>query len=115
MSFMGKTHFDVEEKRAKGDDDDVVVVEGGSPPKRLMAEIYQHFTNPWSPGSDRSKRQREREKERLSRRKWEPQHFFKIINCSPSPTRPLQGLWKVFYCSKLLFFVLNSIVFSVVI
>jgi len=112
---MGKTHFDVEEKRAKGDDDDVVVVEGGSPPKRLMAEIYQHFTNPWSPGSDRSKRQREREKERLSRRKWEPQHFFKIINCSPTPTRPLQGLWKVFYCSKLLFFVLNSIVFSVVI
>ncbi|KAG4953602.1 hypothetical protein JHK87_039196 [Glycine soja] len=94
VSFMGKTHFVVEEKRVRGGDDDVVVAESGSPPERLMAEIYQHFANPRSPGSDRSRRQRRREKERLYGRKWEPQHFVKIVNCSPTPARPLQGLWK---------------------
>ncbi|KAL5185516.1 F-box protein [Glycine soja] len=99
VSFMGKTHLVVEEKRVRGGachdcGDDVVVVESGSPPEKLMAEIYQHFANPRSPGSDRSRRQRRREKERLAGRKWEPQHFVKIVNCSPTPARPLQGLWK---------------------
>ncbi|CAL9006427.1 unnamed protein product [Prunus brigantina] len=35
-----------------------------------------------------------REKEKQARRKLEPQHFVKIVDCSPTPTRPLQGLWK---------------------
>ncbi|CAK9312509.1 unnamed protein product [Citrullus colocynthis] len=77
---------------------DVNGVESGSPgslPDRLMSEIYQHFANRTSPGGDRaSRRQRRREKERLGKRKWEPEHFVKIVNCSPTPLRPLQGLWK---------------------
>lgn len=92
---MGKTHFVVEEKlfRSSGSDDcgDDGVVETGSPPEM----IYQHFANRRSPGGDRWRRQRRREQERLARRKWEPQHFVKIVNCSPTPARPLQGLWKV--------------------
>jgi len=105
VSFMGKTHFVVEEKQFRGsvsDDCGDEVLESGSPPEKLTAEIYQHFANPRSPGGDRSRRQRRREKERLARRKWEPQHFVKIANCSPTPERPLQGLWKVVLCSQLL-------------
>lgn len=92
-----------------GDDggagEDVVGAEIGSPgslPDRLMSEIYQYFANRTSPVGDRaSRRQRRKEKERQSRRKWEPEHFVKIVNCSPAPSRPLQGLWKVvlFNCS----------------
>ncbi|TKY57901.1 F-box protein [Spatholobus suberectus] len=94
VSFMGKTHFVVEEKDSRGsvsgdDCGDDVMMESGSPP-----EIYQHFANRRSPGGDRWRRQRRREKERLARRKWEPQHFVKIVYCSPTPARPLQGLWK---------------------
>jgi len=101
VSLMGKTHFVVEEKQFRGsisDDCGDEVVESGSPPEKLMAEIYQHFANPRSPGGDRSRRQRRREKERLARRKWESQHFVKIVNCSPTPERPLQGIWKVVLC-----------------
>ncbi|CAJ1972801.1 unnamed protein product [Sphenostylis stenocarpa] len=97
VCFMGNTHFLVEEKQFRGsvsDDCGEEVVESGSPPEKLMAEIYQHFANRRSPVGDRSRRQRRREKERLARRKWEPQHFVKIVNCSPTPERPLQGLWK---------------------
>lgn len=69
----------------------------GSPPDRLMTEIYQYFANRTSPGGNgTSRRQRRREKEKQGRmRKWEPEHFVKIVNCSPKPSRPLQGLWKV--------------------
>lgn len=113
LSFMGKTHFVVEENQFRrsssyanlsgggGDDcggagEDLI---GSSPPgslpDRLVTEIYQRFANRTSPGSERSRRQRRKEKERLARmRKWEPEHFVKIVNCSPSPSRPLQGLWK---------------------
>ncbi|KAJ1385634.1 F-box-like domain superfamily [Sesbania bispinosa] len=111
VSFMGKTHFVVEENQFRrsssyanlsGEDcgfgEDGIGAESGSPPgslpDRLMTEIYQRFANRTSPGSERSRRQRRREKERLARRKWEPEHFVKIVNCSPSPSRPLQGLWK---------------------
>ena len=134
LSFMGRTHFVVEENQSfaaasssnccydqrrngfrrssssanlSGDDCGGVGEEvSGSPgslPDRLMSEIYQHFANRTSPGSDKSRKQRRRrEKERLARRKWEPEHFVKIVNCSPTPSRPLQGLWKVFLCCSLL-------------
>ncbi|KAF7830539.1 F-box protein [Senna tora] len=79
--------------------EDVIGAEsGGSPgslPDRLMSDIYQHFANRTSPGSDKSRKQRRKEKERLARRKWEPEHFVKIVHCAPTPSRPLQGLWKV--------------------
>lgn len=129
VSFMGKTHFVVEENlfgrssssvSYSGEDcgfggEDVVVagVGSGSPPDRLMLEIYQHLANKVSPGSDRSRRQRRKEKERMARRKWEPEHFVKIVNCSPSPSRPLQGLWKVFLkCSLLLLCMLTQLSFE---
>lgn len=79
--------------------EEMIGAESGSPgslPDRFMSEIYQHFANRTSPGGDRaSRRQRRREKERQGRRKWVPEHFVKINNCSPTPSRPLQGLWKV--------------------
>uniref|UniRef100_A0A803M2M4 F-box protein n=1 Tax=Chenopodium quinoa TaxID=63459 RepID=A0A803M2M4_CHEQI len=84
--------------------DNVIVgspeVEIGSPPDRMMSEMYQYFANRTSPGAGGERawrRQRRREKERQGRRKWEPEHLVKIVNCSPSSSRPLQGLWKV-YC-----------------
>lgn len=66
-------------------------------PERDMSEIYQYFANRMSPGGNgNSRRQRKREKERRGR-KWDPEHFVKIMNCSPTSSRPLQGLWKVFF------------------
>lgn len=127
VSFMGKTHFVVDEdlsfahsnsqeqrkngcRRSSsstnlvGDEDieDVIGVESGSPgslPDRLMSEIYQYFANRTSPGRGDKRRQRKRDnKERQGRRrKWDPEHFVKIVNCSPTPSRPLQGLWKVLF------------------
>nr|GME00262.1 F-box protein At3g12350 [Ipomoea batatas] len=67
----------------------------GSLPDRPMSEIYQYFANRISPGGNGSwRRQRRREKERQGRRKWDMEHFVKIVDCSPTPARPLQGLWK---------------------
>ncbi|KAM7531299.1 hypothetical protein LguiB_034709 [Lonicera macranthoides] len=67
-----------------GDVDDVIVLESGSSgslPDRLMSDLYQYFANRTSPSGDRaSRRQRRREKERQGRRKWEPEHFVKIVN-----------------------------------
>lgn len=62
-----------------------------------MSEMYQYFANRTSPpagGERASRRQRRREKERQGRRRWEPEHLVKIVHCSPTPSRPLQGLWK---------------------
>lgn len=64
---------------------------------QFMLEIYQYFVNQMSSGSDglwRRKRKRKRKKKLQGRRKWEPKHFVKIVSCSPTPSRPLQGLWK---------------------
>ncbi|CAJ2675337.1 F-box protein at3g12350-like protein [Trifolium pratense] len=106
VCFMGNTHFVLEENlfgrnSSSGEDcgfggEDWIGVRSasGSPPDRLMLEIYQHLANRVSPGSDRSRKQRRKEKERMARRKWEPEHFVKIVNCSPTASRPLQGLWK---------------------
>lgn len=124
VSFMGKSHMVVEENlnfsfanssegmkiggfrrvsssgNMRGEECNGVVDEvSGSPgslPDRFMSEIYQYFANRTSPGGERaSRRQRRREKERQGRkRKWEPEHFVKIVNCSPTRLRPLQGLWK---------------------
>ncbi|KAH6781133.1 hypothetical protein C2S52_012370 [Perilla frutescens var. hirtella] len=104
VSFIGECHVVVEENsnsnlnssslgNSIGEECDNVY---GSPPDRLMTEIYQYFANRTSPGGNgSSRRQRRREKEKQGRiRKWEPEHFVKIVNCSPKPSRPLQGLWK---------------------
>ncbi|KAI8004089.1 F-box protein [Camellia lanceoleosa] len=66
-----------------------------------MSEIYQYFANRTSPSGDRaSRKQRKREKGRQGRKKLEPEHFVKIANCSPMPSRPLQGLWKSPFCPE---------------
>ncbi|KAF5942800.1 hypothetical protein HYC85_020442 [Camellia sinensis] len=123
VSFMGKNHVVVEENLSfaysnslegrqigissvsssgnlRGDEngvvEDVIGAKSGSPGSLLMSEIYQYFANRTSPGGDRaSRKQRKREKGRQGRKKLEPEHFVKIDNCSPTPSRPLQGLWKV--------------------
>jgi len=126
VCFMGKTHFVLEENVfgrslssgnnggedcAFGGEDGIGSgIDSSSPPDRML-EIYQHLANRVSPGSDRSRRQRRKEKERMARRKWEPEHFVKVVNCSPTESRPLQGLWKVFLICCLLFML--NYVFSV--
>lgn len=77
--------------------ENAVVAEIGSPPDRLTSEMYQYFANRTSPGASGERawrRQRRREKERQQRRRWETEHLVKIVYCSPTPSRPLQGLWK---------------------
>ncbi|KAL6215393.1 hypothetical protein ACLB2K_014824 [Fragaria x ananassa] len=116
LSLMGKTHFVVEEDMSfrngarpgssatvsieGGIGEELIGYESGSPgtSPSLPSEIYQHFANRTCPGGDRaSRRQRRRDKEKQLRRKLESQHFVKIVDCSPTPARPLQGLWKGIY------------------
>ncbi|XP_050364397.1 F-box protein At3g12350 isoform X2 [Argentina anserina] len=109
LSLMGSTHFVVEEDVAGArPGSSAVIIEGaigedligydsGSPGTSpgSPSEIYQYFANRTSPGGERAtRRQRRREKEKQLRRKLESQHFVKIVDCSPTPARPLQGLWK---------------------
>ncbi|XP_010938995.1 F-box protein At3g12350 isoform X2 [Elaeis guineensis] len=105
VSFMGCNHFVVEENRSfyaedgggdGGVSDEVAEIASKSPPDRLMSEIYQYFANRTSPGGDKaSRRHRKKEREKLGRRRlWEAEHFVKIVNYQPTPSRPLQGLWK---------------------
>ncbi|XP_019096141.1 PREDICTED: F-box protein At3g12350-like isoform X1 [Camelina sativa] len=98
VNFMGNGHIMVEENRnnfreeqkSSGDESDDVI---SSPD---FSEMYTQFANKTSPGGER-RRQRRKEKERqASRTKWEPEHFIKVADCSPTPTKPLQGLWKGF-------------------
>ncbi|KAK2660126.1 hypothetical protein Ddye_006659 [Dipteronia dyeriana] len=69
--------------------------EGNSGECLVTEMYYTQLANKISPGGDRAwRRQRRRERERLGKRRWEPEHFVKIVNCSPTPARPLEGLWK---------------------
>ncbi|CAN0905707.1 F-box protein At3g12350 [Linum grandiflorum] len=103
VSFIGSLHFSLEEddsfgNRSGDESGDYDVVNNGSPPPASlpeMVEMYQYYANRSSPGVDRSwRRQRRREKERLFRKRWETEHYLKIVDCSPTSGRPLQGLWK---------------------
>lgn len=102
VNFMGSGHIMVEENRcftnnlspvskgsSSGDESDHV-----TSPSFIVSEMYTQLANRTSPGGDR-RRQRRKEKERQARAKWEPEHFIKVADCSPTPTKPLQGLWKV--------------------
>ncbi|XVE70202.1 hypothetical protein DITRI_Ditri10aG0053800 [Diplodiscus trichospermus] len=134
VNFMGSDHFIVEEnstfwhsskskngfrrssssKNLIEDSEEVFVVGAesrtpGSLPDRLVSEMYTHFANRTSPGGggDRAwRRQRKKEKERQGRRKWEPEHFLRVIDCLPTPDKPLQGLWKGISCDMNLDFYL---------
>ncbi|KAK4352199.1 hypothetical protein RND71_027717 [Anisodus tanguticus] len=108
VNFMGKNHVVEENGSAFGyscnvsssgnvteEEYEDLCGSPGSLPDRLMSEIYQCFSNRTSPGGNGStRRQRRREREMHGRRKWEPQDYVKIVNCSPTPAKPLQGLWK---------------------
>lgn len=112
VCFMGVNHIVVEENHAlfcspkssfldvKADEEDgngIMSTSPGGLPDTLRSDIYQYFANRTSPSGDRaSRRHRKKERERLGRRKWEPEHFVKIVNSAPTPSRPLQGLWKGF-------------------
>lgn len=118
VSFMGKCHVVIEEcsnfygqssnsspnkglmkvpssGNVRGEECEDLSGSPSSFPDGLMSEIYQHFANRTPGGNGLSRRHRKREKEKQGRRKMESEHFVKIVNCSPTPARPLQGLWKV--------------------
>ncbi|KAG9440568.1 hypothetical protein H6P81_020733 [Aristolochia fimbriata] len=112
VNFIGRNHFVVEDnlgfegtqmgsRRSEedlGNMDEIMGVEtlsSGSPPDVLTSEIYQYFANRTSPSAERaSRRQRKKEKGRNGRRRFETEHYVKIVNSSPTSSRPLQGLWK---------------------
>ncbi|WCJ35560.1 F-box family protein [Euphorbia peplus] len=111
VNFIGDVHFSVEENlgfgnstsscssptNAKGECDGYDSGSPGRSPGSLpeTSEMYQYYANRTSPGPDRAwRKHRRREKEKQARRKWETEHFLKIVDSSPTPSRPLQGLWK---------------------
>ncbi|XP_068654908.1 F-box protein At3g12350-like [Aristolochia californica] len=112
VNIIGRNHFVVEDKlgfessemgsrKSKenlgtvGEIMGVDTLSPGSPPDVLTSVIYQYFANPTSPGAERgSRRQRKKERGRNGRRKFEIEHYLKIVNSLPTSSRPLQGLWK---------------------
>lgn len=101
VNFMGNGHIMVEENpcffreeqkspvckgSSSGDDDE------GS--EDVVSEMYTQLANRTSPGGD-GRRKRKKERERQARIKWEPEHFIKVSDFSPTLAKPLQGLWKV--------------------
>ncbi|PHT51019.1 hypothetical protein CQW23_10766 [Capsicum baccatum] len=109
VKFIRKTHVVVKENgnefgylgnvsnsgNMREEEYEDLCVSAGSSPDRLMFEIYQYFAKKTGPGGNGSaRRQRGREGERQRRRLWYPESYVKIANCSPTPARPLQGLWK---------------------
>ncbi|CAN7008680.1 unnamed protein product [Brassica rapa subsp. trilocularis] len=98
VNFMGNGHIMVEENpcffreeqkskgSSSGDDDES---------EDVVSEMYTQLANRTSPGGDR-RRKRKKEKERQARIKWEPEHFIKVSDFSPTLAKPLQGLWKGF-------------------
>ncbi|KAJ0742806.1 putative F-box domain-containing protein [Helianthus annuus] len=103
VNCMGDCHIVIEERvgfgglRNNGNGNGVSedLIGSGSPPDRLTSEMYQYFANRTSPGGERAwRRQRRREREKQGNKKWESEHFVKIVNYCPTSSRPLQGLWK---------------------
>ncbi|CAN0873309.1 F-box protein At3g12350 [Linum grandiflorum] len=101
VNFIGDVHFSLEEedgnrrRSSSGEESgEDAGLESGSPTGSLP-EMYQYYANRSSPVGERSlRRQRRREKQRQVRKRWETEHYLKIVDCSPTPSRPLQGLWK---------------------
>ncbi|KAJ8773269.1 hypothetical protein K2173_028446 [Erythroxylum novogranatense] len=94
VNFIGDMHFSVEENAYRNlDNDDVINESGPLNGVPETSEMYQFYANRMSPGTaDRSFRRQRRGDE--GRKRWETEHFLKIVDCSPTPSRPLQGLWK---------------------
>ncbi|XXG48815.1 hypothetical protein AAC387_Pa02g3159 [Persea americana] len=105
VSFVGSNHLVIEENQGfvrrssiggeEMENSPPKSVTGSSPPDRVTSDLYQYFANRTSPGWERAyRRHRRKERQRQGRRLWEPEHYVKIVNASPTPARPLQGLWK---------------------
>ncbi|XP_038716113.1 F-box protein At3g12350 isoform X2 [Tripterygium wilfordii] len=118
VDFMGNSYFTVEENRnltysspesnkncfkrsssssnLRGEEEEAIEVQGGTPGSLPeMSEMYQHLANRTRTGAVRRQRRREKERQ-ATRRRWETEHFVKVVECSPTLARPLQGLWKLF-------------------
>ncbi|KAJ0233272.1 F-box domain-containing protein [Hirschfeldia incana] len=96
VNFMGSGHIMVEENPclSKGSSSSSGEDEEGREDV-VVTEMYTQLANRTSPGGDR-RRKRKKEKERQARIKWEPEHFIKVSDFSPTFAKPLQGLWKGF-------------------
>lgn len=98
VNHMGEFHIVIEERASFGNrngEAQTLGFENGSPPGRITSELYQYFANRTSPGGERAwRRQRRRDKGRQGNKKWDAEHFVKIVNYFPTTLRPLQGLWK---------------------
>ncbi|KVH98690.1 F-box protein At3g12350 [Cynara cardunculus var. scolymus] len=100
VNHMGEFHIVIEQRglsfgNANVINEEMLGLESGSPPDRLTSEMYRYFANKTSPGGERERAwRRQRRREREKHKKWEAEHFVKIINYSPTTLRPLQGLWK---------------------
>ncbi|XP_048226977.1 F-box protein At3g12350 isoform X2 [Ricinus communis] len=102
INFIGDMHFSLEENMgfvyssSTGEccSEDIENGSPGSLPE--TSDIYEYYANRMSPGADKAwRKQRRREKvKKQGKRKWETEHFLKIVDSSPTPARPLQGLWK---------------------
>lgn len=114
VSFVGRNHLVIEENQGfvrrssiggeEMENSPPKSVTGSSPPDRVTSDLYQYFANRTSPGWERAyRRHRRKERQRQGRRLWEPEHYVKIVNASPTPARPLQGLWKVIWILLLKF------------
>ncbi|CAH8340286.1 unnamed protein product [Eruca vesicaria subsp. sativa] len=97
VNFMGNGHIMVEENPCFGEEQKSPVCKGSSSDESedVVSEMYTQLANRTSPGGDR-RRKRKKEKERQARIKWEPEHFIKVSDFSPTLAKPLQGLWKGF-------------------
>lgn len=119
VSFVGRNLFVVEENQSSVRSSigaEEIGNSENSPSSAVesspTSDVYQYFANRTSPGWDRAyRRQRRKERQRLGKRLWEPEHYAKIVNESPTSTRPLQGLWKVIWILLFNFYVYEKILY----
>ncbi|KAJ3697532.1 hypothetical protein LUZ61_001237 [Rhynchospora tenuis] len=98
VSFVGPNHLVIEPNGGfrSGDEAMEVImgIESSSPPDQATLQMYQYFANRTSPCGEKGvRRQRRRERERR-KSGLVTEHFVRITHYCPTPTRPLQGLWK---------------------
>lgn len=119
VSFVGRNLFVVEENQSSVRSSigaEEIGNSENSPSSAVesspTSDVYQYFANRTSPGWDRAyRRQRRKERQRLGKRLWEPEHYAKIVNESPTSARPLQGLWKVIWILLFNFYVYEKILY----
>ncbi|MQM05386.1 hypothetical protein Taro_038196 [Colocasia esculenta] len=108
IAFMGEDRFVVEEDKSfyadvrggggdLGSSDAPKSAGETSPAERHMLEMYQYFANGLIPIGDEPFIRKQRwkwERDGFGRKRWQAEQFMRIADCYPTPSRPLQGLWK---------------------